>query len=291
MARRSLMFLFAASMLLVAPPAASGGGWWSTIDLKGSYVGVGQTLSFETRQVLFQSVEEAELAETQGSFAYVLQGVDQEMLGDAMAQSYAPDWWHLGDAEAIEVGTVSITVSDSNLARASAQIDLTGVEPGDYSLMFCDAGCTHALADVIPIRITVLEDPLLARVANSVEDLRWRDRAIKWHLINRIQETGRESADRADVKSLRNQVDELQLLVERVGAAAETKSEGVAQRVSALEKDSGERWLSLVWLLIGGLMGGLIAILLVRRERKRQLVPEVSDMDRELLELRVGSKT
>lgn len=286
MGRRFLTFLFAVSMVMTTSSAASGGGWWSTIDLKGSYVGVGQTLSFETRQVLFQSVEEAELAETQGSFAYVLQGVDQKMLGDAMAQSYEPDWWQLGDAKAIKVGTVSITVSDSNLARASAQIDLTGVEPGDYSLMFCDADCTHALADVIPIRITVLEDPLLARVANSVEDLRWRDRAIKWHLINRIQETGRESADRADVKTLRNQVDELQLLVERVGAEAETKSGRVSGRVSALEKNSGERWLSLVWLLIGAVMGGLIAVLLVRRERRRQLVPDSLDIERELLELR-----
>lgn len=286
MARRSLITLFAASALIATSPAASGGGWWSNIDIKGSYAAVGQTLSFETKQILFQSVEEAELAESEGSFAYILQGVDRQMLADALGKSYSPGWWDPGNATAIKVGTVSVTVSSANLARASAQIDLSDVEPGVYSLMFCDAGCKHALADLIPMQITVLEDPLLARVANSVEDLRWRDREIKWALSHRIREVSRESAERADVRGLQDQIESLQSLVGRVGTKAETRNEGVVQRVSALERDSGERWLSLVWLLIGGIIGGLIAILLVRRERKRQLALEIPDIDRELLELR-----
>ena len=285
MVRRSVIVAAATlTVVLAIPSTAAAGGWWTSIDVN-QHVATGQKLEFVTKQVLFQSIEEAELAASETFFAYVLQGVDQQMLREAMSKGYSPDWWDPTGARAIEVGTVSIGGLGSNMVKATANIDLTGVEPGAYLLMFCDAGCKHALADLVPTGITVLDNPLLARVANKQTEMRWRIAEIKWALSNRIREGDRQSADRRDVEALSDQVGKLQSLVRRTGTETDITNSGLSKRVSALESNSGEQWLALVWMLLGLLIGGLIAVLLVRRERRRVEIAENIEIERELLKL------
>ena len=174
MTRRSVILVSVVlTIVLAAPSSAFGGGWWSSIDAD-QHMATGQEFEFVTKQVMFQSIEEAKLAESETFYAYLLQNIDQQMLREATSKEFSPDWWDPTGARAIKVGTVRVSGSQSNLTRATAHIDLTGVQPGNYSLMFCDSGCQHALADLVPTAITVVEDPLLARVANRVTDMRWR---------------------------------------------------------------------------------------------------------------------
>jgi hypothetical protein len=68
-----------------------------------------------------------------------------------------------GDAEAVELGRVVLRVSDSNIARARASFTVPDLPPATYSLMFCDAGCAHPLADVVPTKtFTIVADPATA---------------------------------------------------------------------------------------------------------------------------------
>ena len=285
MVRRSVIVAAAILTLMLAiPSTAVAGGWWTSIDVD-QHVATGQKLEFVTKQVLFQSVEEAELAASETFFAYVLQGVDRQMLREAMNKGYSSDWWDPTGARAIKVGTVSIGGLGSNMVKATANIDLTGVEPGAYLLMFCDAGCEHALADLVPTEITVLDSPLLARVANKQTEMRWRIAEIKWELSNRIREGDRQSADRKDVEALSEQVGELQSLVRRTGNESDIKNSGLTNRVSALESNSSQQWLALAWLALGLFIGGLVATLLIRRERRQQILAEDLAMERELLKL------
>jgi hypothetical protein len=67
-----------------------------------------------------------------------------------MPKSSPGNWWSLGDAEATDVGHVTISVSDTNLGRATAVFTVAQLPAATYQLMLCDTACTEPLADVIP---------------------------------------------------------------------------------------------------------------------------------------------
>jgi hypothetical protein len=155
-----LALVCALGVLLFLPHAATAGGWWSYVDVNRSHVAPGQRVEID-ETVAFGSVAAAEEAEEAGRFyVYLLRGFDYSVVERAMRQAWPRNWWSLGDAEAIQVGQVTITVSDANLGRATAAFTMPEVPPATYHLMLCDTACTEPLADVIPATdFTVVADP------------------------------------------------------------------------------------------------------------------------------------
>jgi hypothetical protein len=155
-----LALVCALGVLLFLPHAATAGGWWSYVDVNRSHVAPGQRVEID-ETVAFGSVAAAEEAEEAGRFyVYLLRGFDYSVVERAMRQTSPRNWWSLGDAEAIQVGQVTITVSDANLGRATAAFTMPELPPATYHLMLCDTACTEPLADVIPATdFTVVADP------------------------------------------------------------------------------------------------------------------------------------
>ena len=114
---------------------------------------VGQEMKVHAN-VMFRSVDAAEAAqtgETQGGFyVYLLRGFDYSIVQRARREASPRNWWSLGSADAFRVGRVVISGRELNLALASASFRVPEIPPGRYTVMFCDTGCAHPLADVIP---------------------------------------------------------------------------------------------------------------------------------------------
>lgn len=151
---RSIPFVACvAAILLVPPSATSGGGWWSSIRLDRPKVSVGEEATARAN-VMFGTSEEAEAAErgeARAFYVYLLRGFDRSIVERAMGKPFSRDWWSVGDADAYRAGRVLITVSYLNEATATAPFRLSDtVPPGEYAVMFCDAGCKQPLAGVIP---------------------------------------------------------------------------------------------------------------------------------------------
>ena len=162
-----LVLVCALGVLLFVPHAATAGGWWSYVDVNRSHVAPGQRVEID-ETVAFSSVAAAEEAEEAGRFhVYLLRGFDYSVVERAMREASPHNWWSLGDAEAIQVGQVAVSVSDANLARATSAFTMPDIPPATYHLMLCDAACTEPLADVIPATdFTVAADPATARMAH-----------------------------------------------------------------------------------------------------------------------------
>ena len=106
-------------VLLFVPHAATAGGWWSYIDLDRSHVAPGQRVEID-EAVAFSSAAAAEEAQETGRFyVYLLRGFDYSVVERAMRKASPRNWWSLGDAEAIQIGQVTVSVSDANLGRAT----------------------------------------------------------------------------------------------------------------------------------------------------------------------------
>jgi hypothetical protein len=169
----------------------------------------------------------------------------------------SPDnWWSLGGAEAIEVGPVTVSVSDANFGRATAAFTVPELSPATYHLMLCDTACTEPLADVIPARgFTVVADPATARMAKRVERLERRSRNHGGQLA-----AARAEADEA-LAAARNVRSELEQLQASVSSPA---NDGRSSPLAA-------SWAYAGWLIAGALAGALA--LLVRRRRSRSPRP------------------
>ena len=177
MVRLRLALAGALGVLLLMPPAAAGGGWWSYIDLDRSHVAPGQRVEIH-EAVAFSSAAAAEGAQQTDRFSvYLLRGFDYSVVERAIRKPSPDNWWSLGGAEAIEVGKVTVSVSDANLGRATAAFTVPELPPATYHLMLCDTACTEPLADVIPTKgFTLVADPATARLAHRVERLKHRGR-------------------------------------------------------------------------------------------------------------------
>jgi hypothetical protein len=151
--QKSVVAIACVAAGLILLPSATAGGWWSSVRLDRARVAVGQELRVHA-SVMFRSVEEAEAAqngEAQGAFyVYLLRKFDYSVVQRAMREASPRDWWSVGNADAFRVGRVVISGQESNLAVANASFRVPEVPPGRYTVMLCDVGCAHPLADVIP---------------------------------------------------------------------------------------------------------------------------------------------
>jgi hypothetical protein len=253
MVRLRLVTVCALGVLLLVPRAAVGGGWWSYIDVNRSHVAPGQRVELE-ETVAFSSVAAAQAArQTDQFYVYLLRGFDYAVVEQAMRKSSPGDWWSLGDAEAIKVGRVTVSVSDANLGRATAAFTVPELPPATYDLMLCDRACREPLADVVPARgLTVVADPATARIANRIDRMERRSR----------NQEGRLAATRADsdqaLVAARNARSELEQLTASVSSLAN-------ERRSA---PPAATWAYAGWLIAGALAGAL-ALLVLRRRRSR----------------------
>lgn len=150
---RSILVIGCVAAALTVLPSAAAGGWWTSIRLDRTRVAVGQEMKVEAN-VMFRSVDAAEAARTgemQGGFyVYLLRGFDHSIVQRAMREASPRNWWSVGIADAFRVGRVVIGGRESNLALANSSFRVPEMPPGRYTVMFCDAGCAHPLADVIP---------------------------------------------------------------------------------------------------------------------------------------------
>jgi hypothetical protein len=256
MVRLRLALVCALGGLLVVPQAAAGGGWWSSIDVNRSHVAPGERVELE-EEVAFSSVAAAEAARQTGRFhVYLLRGFDYSVVERAMRKPSPGNWWSLGGAEAIEVGQVTVSVSDSNLGRAKAAFTVPELPPATYHLMLCEAACAEPLADVIPTTgFTVVADPATARIANRVDRLERRSRKQRGQLV----------AARADTDNAR-------------AAARNARSEmrRLEASVSSLSNEDRSGPLAAPWAYAGWLLAGLAgvsALLILRRRRSRPPLP------------------
>ncbi len=155
------------------PQAAASGGWWSYIDVKrpGTACRVIRDRGLQLGRRCGGSTQ------TDRFFVYLLRGFDYSVVERTTREPWPGNWWSLGGAEAIEVGQVTVSVSDANLGRATAALTVPELPPATYHLMLCDKACTEPLADVIPAkRFTVVADPATARMAQRVDRLERRSR-------------------------------------------------------------------------------------------------------------------
>jgi hypothetical protein len=253
MVRLRFALFCALGVLLLTPQAAAGGGWWSYIDVNRSLVAPGQRVELEVT-VSFSSAAAAEAAQQTNRFhVYLLRGFDDSVVERAMRKSSPGNWWSLGDAEAIDLGHVTVSVSDTNLGRATAVFTVPQLPPATYQLMVCDTACTEPLADVIPTEnFTVVADRATAQMAKRVEQL------------------GRQSRNQAEkLAAARADADKALL-------AARTARSDVEQLQSGLSSLANEgrsslptsAWAYAGWLVAGALAGAL-ALLVVRRRRSR----------------------
>jgi hypothetical protein len=253
MVRLRACLICAFGVLLVMPQAAAGGGWWSYIDVNRSHVAPGQRVELSVT-VAFRSTAAAKAAQEADRFhVYLLRDFDDSVVEQAMRKASPGNWWSLGGAEAIEVGQVTINTSDSNLRRARAEFTVPELPPATYDLMICDAGCTTALPDVVPLEgFTVVADPATAQLANRLERLERRART--------------QAARRAGARS-----DAEKALVATRSAHSELNRLRV--RVSSLENEDQSTPLAPPWAYAGwlgtGALGGVLALLVLRRRQAR----------------------
>jgi hypothetical protein len=151
--QRSVLAIGCVAAALIVPHSAMAGGWWTSPRLDRTRVAVGQEMKVNA-SLMFRSVDEAEAAqngEGQGRFyVYLLRGFDYSVVQRAMREPSPRNWWSVGSADAFRVGRVVIGGREANLAVAEASFRVPKVSPGRYAVMFCDAGCAHPLANVIP---------------------------------------------------------------------------------------------------------------------------------------------
>lgn len=234
-----------------------GGGWWSYIDVDRSTVAAGQRVEVN-EAVAFGSVAAAEEAQEAGRFyVYLLRGFDYSVVERAMRKPSPGDWWSLEGAEAIQVGRVTVSVSDANLGRARAAFAVPELPPETYHLMLCDAGCSEPLGDVIPAKgFTVVADRATALTAQRVDRLERRIRTQAGQLA-----AARADANRAMVaaRSARSEVEQLEV--------------EVSSLADEVRRSSGSPpWAYAGWA-VAGMLAGALAVLAVRRRRLRSSPP------------------
>jgi hypothetical protein len=209
-------------------------------------VAVGQRV--EVSAQTFTSTADAIEAKQHGSsadqfFVYLLRGLNYSVVHRAMGKAEPRHWWSLGDAAAFRVARVRFGDTGSNLENVSASFIVPALPLGTYRVMFCDAGCTRPLANVIPARgFTIVADrspPAFLCGPNRLELQPRRQ-------IRRLDETraaawsaqAAASIARTDVTKLPAQ---LQAANRRIAPAR------------------GSGWQHVPWLLAGVMFGALLA--------------------------------
>lgn len=169
---RSRLIVVATLLVLQVPHVAEAGGWWDSITVD-RFLAPGQSVE-AGGEFLFETIEEASASRDRRYFAYLLEGADHDMVDEAMGERYRKGWWKPNFERAYLLGPVEISNRDSNLAHASANFEVPALEPGGYDLMFCSDNCAEALGHMIPARVEVVADPVVARTATAFRDYRFR---------------------------------------------------------------------------------------------------------------------
>lgn len=146
-------------MVLVASPA-SAGGWWTYPHLDTEPMSPGEEVT-ASATVMFPSAEDAEAAGAY--YAYLVRGIDQQALQEAMGQADPEGWWSIPE-ETVLLGRIEFGETDTNLRRATVSFVVPDIESGAYSLMFCTRGCAEPLGDVIPREGLYVGDPVAVRL-------------------------------------------------------------------------------------------------------------------------------
>ena len=240
--------------LVALPSGAAAGGWWSSIDLDGPYLGIGETVVSRT-EISFSTIALGEEARGTDYHAYLVRGIDEQALDEAMSTAEPGRWWTAPE-EMTFVGDVELSDWESNLGMATVHITVPEVSPGLYDLMLCDAGCNAALGDLIPLEVQVSADPLAAQTARKLERQEARS-DTRFGLIRRELRRTTRQLDAAEAAS---------------GASAE-RIVRLQRRVSALGNDAP----ATPWFAYAGWwLAGVVTALLVMRSRRRyrNLEPE-----------------
>jgi hypothetical protein len=243
--------LAALTALLLAPSAAAGGGWWSVIQVSRAPVAVGARVDLSA-SLYFTSDAKAEAAQQPGRYrVYLLRGFDDSGVERAMRKPSPGDWWSLGAAEAIEVGTVTVHESEANFGLASAAFTVPELAAGSYHVMLCDAGCTEPLAEVIPSGgFTVVADPATALLAKRVARLQRQNRKQTRELAAARDETYDAMAAAQDARST---AEHLQVRLAAVGRTS----------------PPADRSAYVGWLVAGALAAALMTLVLRRTRSTR----------------------
>ena len=267
--------IFVSFVLLPQPPAL-GGGWWSSIDLDRREVLSGESLELSS-QVFFDARGGLDAMRQARSgavtyHAYLLIDWDEAVLDKALRHDFQPEWWRT-PTRAVLLGQVALGDWDSNIAWARSAFEVPHIEPGRYSIMFCDLGCERPLADVIPTFVRIFDAEGFAR-----------------HLDRQIDGVVRQSgADRDRIRRLEQRL-----------AAAPTEKEfydlysdflmrtsELNDRVEELSVRPDRSGVSWPWVLVVALTAALLSSLIVRRfvhpRRPPPIEPGEESIERELV--------
>lgn len=264
--RRATVLLVLLVTAVASQTPARAGGWWTGIQLEGRYAGVGETMNLRS-EVWFPTLADAEAARTVDHHAYLVRGIDRELLRRGMSRAEPKRWW-APPREMILVGDVRLSRWDGNIAFATGAITIPDLTPGRYRLMLCDLGCATPLGNVVPQPLHVSGDAALARAVRTLERRNER-------LGQAVRRT------RASVRRTSNENAEATASV----AAALTRVEGEAQP----GRDPSVPWIAYAgWFLAGATS---VLLLLGRRRRTAVVLPDppierIPDDPRELTEAR-----
>lgn len=263
--RRSLSIVALAVVVTAATamPAAAG-GWWTYPQLEHHELAIGESVTV-TADVLFPATEDAEQATGSGEYhAYLVRGIDEAALKDAMSVAQPDDGWWATPTETIRLASLEFGRNSTNLSNATARFVVPEAEAGIYDLMLCTTDCSQPLADVVPLQGIYVGD------AATVHALRNAEPAIE-RLLGQLQgvstELGHLRSETQTIDSGLTDVDEtlaaLNMSMQRLSAdlaALET-------RVDDGEGAGGQPW----WILAGGFLAGSAVVgvfaLVIQRRR------------------------
>lgn len=234
-----VVFLF-----LVPQSGAAGGGWWSFIQVDRRYAASGQRIEAET-PFIFETIELAEGARDEAFFAYLIQGLDREMVDEGMGKQWDPEWWKQRWTAAHEVGRVELSRWDSNYAVAESIFTVPALPSGRYDLMFCSAECAEPLGHIVPVPVTIASDPLAARMASAFRNYRMKAISEDRRLRHDLQKLG------ASLRDQRTRLDHTQEELDRVLDRLRQKP--------VEESEAPLTW-GLGWLAVGLLGGAFIPV-------------------------------
>lgn len=260
MRRRLLVVatMVVALSLSVAVPAGAG-GWWSYVDFDRSNVAAGDRLTSRT-ELLFTQAGMAADARSDQYFAYLVRGIDRQLLNDAMMRPSPKRWW-VQPKVAIQLGRVRLVDRPSGLVQARVAVRIPDVPPGRYAVMLCDKGCRSPLADTIPTDgIRVHATPAAAHAAEVTADLKqlqWDTRSMDESLALE-NDALRSRAERAGVVA--SQAQESARNAELAVRGLEARVEALAAVAPIAERAAVPAW----WLSVaaaGWAVAALLALL------------------------------
>jgi hypothetical protein len=192
-------------LIVVGASPANAGGWWSFIHLNGRHFAVGENFAVH-EELMFRNTLEAERAQGIEYNAYVMPSIDTRALESAMSRRNPGKWW-TPPAELIHVGDVIVSRWETNAAFAEAQISIPEIRLGRYYLMLCSRGCEEPLADIVPLRIEVVDDPLVAQMARRLEATQEKAQLALQRMRHDLRLQGRRiQAAEADVSQVTRDV-------------------------------------------------------------------------------------